>query len=799
MRVRLIAGLLVMAVALSTALQAPQPVRAAEEQAEDSSQHAAPVRKTPSPIRPVDIQRMIRDLSNLIYDSRTGVHWDETETDPTGADRVFGGNTALAVYALLAAGESPDNPKLKPAIDWLRKAKVHGTYVIGIRLNVYSYLPHNVVRAEAAQDQQFLFKAMIPAIDPEDKTPAEGHGLYDYLEKFTAYDHIDHSVSQYAVLGMWAAEQIGLTVPEAYWRSVEQAWLRHQNKDGGWDYSGSGNNEGSTGTMSAAGVSTLFITQDYLRRRAPVRGAPPDQATTEPIDRGIQFMAKRLETGMGDVTPYELFGIERVGIASGLKTIGKMDWYDAGLRAIVQKYFSGGRLGEKQVVADSLYDACFCLLFLARGQKPFLVNKLRYDGPWNAHPRDAANLTRWYGKRIESELLWQILNIDTDPLEMHDAPVMLLSGAGQITFTNQQKASLKQFMEDGGLLVASANGQDAEFTDSMKRMLAEFFPRHSLRPLPADHLAMSSVQKPAKPVQIMGLSNGIRELCLILHEGDSPRDWAMMRQKERPESFEVAANILAYATDKGRFRVRGDGHAVAIDPEIKAKRKATLARIQHGGNWNPEPGGWRRISALLHNQNSLSLAIEPMPLGQGKLVGHKFAHWTGAEPFVLSDKELADLRAFIARGGTLIVDAAGGNEDFARSVERDLPRLVTGAQWEQVPADDPIFADTKPKALPHTKIFETDEPPPKGDKVLPRSVNHQDGPLPVEYRRFARTGTVAPTDLDIRGLKVGRRWVVLFSPHDLSAGLVGQNIDGIKGYAPTTATEIVRRVLVNAK
>ena len=757
---------------------------------------SAPVRQTPPPVRPADVQRMIRDLIHVIYESRTrGVHWDDLEEDPQQQDHTFGGHTALAVYALLAAGESPDNPKLKPAIAWLRKAKIHGTYAAGVRLNAYYYLPHQIIRPEAMVDQQYLFKAQIPQKHPETKESARGFGLYDYTMKFEP-DRIDHSVSQYAVLGMWAAEQTGLPVPEAYWKTVEQAWLRDQNKDGGWNYSESAGDL-STGPMTAAGVATLFITQDYLRLRAPLRG-DPDSSTTVPIDRGIDFMAKRLDKNWADVEPYELYGIERVGIASGLKTFGKVDWYDAGVRAIVAKYFKSGALGESKVVGSALHDVCFSLLFLARGQNPFLVNKLRYDGPWNEHPREAANLSKWYSKRIESELLWQIVSIDSDPLEMHDAPVMIMSGSGELKLTDKQKAALRQFMEDGGLLIASANAQDDAFVHSMKLLLGELFPQFPARPLAADHLAMSSIQVPSRPVQIMGVSNGIRELCLLLHDGDTPRDWAMMRLKEKPESFEVAANILAYATDKGRFRVRGDGHAVSIDPEITPARTATLGRIQHGGNWNPEPGGWRRINALLHNQNSVSLKIEPIKLGDGALAGQKFAHWTGTEPFVLSETEIADLRGLIARGGTLIVDAAGGNEDFARSVEKELPKLIAGSQWEPIAADDPIFADTKPKPLPYTKVYQKEEAPPKGAKPLPISVNHADGPLSVEYRRFGRASGQA-TGLEIKGLRVGRRWAVVFSPHDLTAGLVGHNVDGIRGYAPATATEIVRRVIVNSK
>jgi len=49
-------------------------------------------------------------------------------------NHVYGGYTAIATYALLAAGESPQDQRLKPAIDWLLQAQMNGTYAVAQRL-----------------------------------------------------------------------------------------------------------------------------------------------------------------------------------------------------------------------------------------------------------------------------------------------------------------------------------------------------------------------------------------------------------------------------------------------------------------------------------------------------------------------------------------------------------------------------------------------------------------------------------------------------------------------------------------
>ena len=51
----------------------------------------------------------------------------------------------------------------------------------------------------------------------------------------------------------------------------------------------------------------------------------------------------------------------------------------------------------------------------------------------------------------------------------------------------------------------------------------------------------------------------------------------------------------------------------------------------------------------------------------------------------------------------------------------------------------------------------------------------------------------------VRGIKVGDRLAVFYSREDLSAGLVGEPVDGIIGYEPATATQIMRNILLYAQ
>ena len=67
----------------------------------------------------------------------------------------------------------------------------------------------------------------------------------------------------------------------------------------------------------------------------------------------------------------------------------------------------------------------------------------------------------------------------------------------------------------------------------------------------------------------------------------------------------------------------------------------------------------------------------------------------------------------------------------------------------------------------------------------------------VQYRRFAREriGTLKMPRLS--GIKIGGRLAVIFSREDLSAGLVGEPVDGITGYRPASATELMTDIILS--
>jgi hypothetical protein len=197
----------------------------------------------------------------------------------------------------------------------------------------------------------------------------------------------------------------------------------------------------------------------------------------------------------------------------------------------------------------------------------------------------------------------------------------------------------------------------------------------------------------------------------------------------------------------------------------------TLARIQYNGNWDPEPGGWRRLAALLHNQYRVSLDIKPVKLGAGQLQGMQIAHLTGTEGFKLNDAQRTELQRFIEGGGTLCIDAAGGSPAFASSAETELRALfgnsVTQALASPLPPSHPLYT------LSDARIDS------------------------FAYRSFARTNLTGSLRTPMLcAIEHDGRVAVLYSRQDLSTGLVGVPVDGVIGYDPETATDIMRNIIL---
>jgi len=423
----------------------------------------------------------VKKAVDLIYSLEKKGNW-ENAAGARVADRedLEGGLSALCTYALLAAEENPNDPRIQAAVKYLEGVEMTGVYAVGLRCQVWFLMgppwPQDVKDA-MDKDAAALMKAA-----HRDRKVAGQTAFYRYL--LTAQDW-DHSVSQYGVLGIWALAQTGLEIPTGYWQAVDYGWRAHQFADGGWSYIGEGGaipiavpgggmeERGPSASMTAAGVATLFITQDYLHGMDGIDC--PGNIVDPNIEAGLNWMATHFREVYRGQVFYTLYGVERIGVASGRKYFGPVDWYKEGSDFLVrsQNPQSGAWPG-------GLADTCFSLLFLVRGRAPLVMSKLQYQidtkgqkprvANWNQRPRDAANMTQWISRENEHFLRWQIINLDVPVEDLHDAPIIYIAGNQVIDLKDVEIDKLRTFVNEGGLIYANADCDNPAFSNGFKKL-----------------------------------------------------------------------------------------------------------------------------------------------------------------------------------------------------------------------------------------------------------------------------------------------------------------------------------------
>lgn len=744
---------------------------------------AADPSTTPVPphASPTQVEIAINKAKAWIYGELTARgNWEQVDApvgdsnSGTDSDQ-WGGRTSLAAYALLAAGDTRNDPRLAKAIDFLKAARIKGIYAIGMRCQVWLLLEDDKLKPLMQRDADILLKTI------GKKGPATGFFSYYYEAGRQPPDYYDHSVSQYGVLGLWALEQSGISIPQGVWKQMDEVWRRHQD-GGGWSYQYKADaveaeSAHLTPQMTAAGVATLFITQDYLQ---PDLGNCRANLTDPVIERGLNWIDQHIDQAINTSNLYCMYGIERIGVASGRKYFGKSNWYQRGADALIDAQAPNGSWG------GSLENTCFALLFLVRGRAPVAFNKLQYEnvgisgggveGPWNERPRDCANFARWMGHNLERDLNWQIVDMKIGADDLNDAPIVYISGSGALHFSQKQIDQLRTFVEQGGMILGNADCSKKMFADSFVQLGAQLFPNYKFRELEPSHPIYTAEQFPASRWKthpsVLGLSNGVRELMLLIPQADLARAWQMRNYKSNLEAYQVGADIFDYSIDKKALKFRGESTTVKLDPAITTDRKLKVARLMVGDNPNPEPGGWRRLAAILHNEHHLQLDVHPIKPGQDKLTGYKIADLTGTTKFTLSPAARAQLVEFVLHGGTLVIDAAGGSKAFAEAAQAELEEMF-GADAAKLAAPLPINSPVY--ALPEAPI---------------RQIN---------YRTFARKVVSGDAHSPrVRGIERGGRIAVFFSREDLCEGMVGEPVDGIVGYTPDVATQIMRNIVLYA-
>lgn len=323
------------------------------------------------------------------------------------ASTVSDGQKSLAAYALFKAGEPINSPFVAGAISEAAE-----------RARKTDYTSHYQVY-EAAIDMLLL-------------ADADGKNRRDEIEHLTAYllgqqgpsgdwDYPDRnvgdsSISQFAILGLWAAARNGVDIPRSAWDKAAQWHLKTQMSDGGFSYH-PGTSEGfekgaSSLSLTNGGAGSLLICRRFLfpnesdqswrqevrrqevqRRPEPVKeknkldgilikvdldkvesngkseGSGPIQTSLSSMNKGIRRAVAWADSHfmLETLHPYKMYyyySMERLGALSELAQLGGRDWFhDCADFLVARQQADGSWLGSR---SGPVVGTSFVLLFLTR-------------------------------------------------------------------------------------------------------------------------------------------------------------------------------------------------------------------------------------------------------------------------------------------------------------------------------------------------------------------------------------------------------------------------------------------------
>ena len=417
---------------------------------------------------------------------------------------------------------------------------------------------------------------------------------------------------------------------------------------------------------------------------------------------------------------------------------------------------------------------------------PLMMAKLEYGTTqdWNTDPGDVDNLMRhcryelglWYG--------WRHLSIK-EVVANHKAnkktkvPILYISGHEMFGFSPDERVALRQYILDGGTLLGDACCGREEFRRSFMGEVVRMFPNRSFDNLELDHPVFRAYHKYTNvhyrtfedgvqhdfqgPPQLLGMNMGCRT-AVILTPWDMSCGWDEHVHPHGSrllpgDAIRLGVNIISYVAG---LRQLGEVQAVTRQlqaPVARSRQRFQMAQLKHSGDWNPDPNSTQQWLRHLAVDSSLAVhfdlrGVEAKP---ERLVNYPFVYMTGHRNPRLNASEVVSLRAHLQAGGFLFVNNCCGRSAFDQHARSLAGTLFPQQKLELISADHPLL----------------------------RSF------YKVAGVRDRQTGGERP--LELWGVTLGKRLVMVYSPHDMITHLKQVSDPYGNGYD----AESCRRLAIN--
>ena len=741
-----------------------------------------------------------------------------------------GGTTCLATLAMLTCGVKPAEPVIQRTLPYIRKLMPDKNYVLALQAMV-------LAEVGEAKDKDIIQRNVNLLL--EGRVYVNGKFVGWSYTKSPQPDS-DNSNTQYALLGLLAGRQAGIKIPEKDWEEIRDFYMRTQivtekapEKVGGWGYKPELGAVASSPshTMTLAGLAGLYISglelnvgKQQLILDGPDIGVARQcgvYSESDAIAIGTRWLARHFsfssQREMHQATFYNVYGIERVGRLSGQRFIGEHDWYREGCewlcgvkRSPLNQHEDGSWGAElKDNLIDNLpvLSTSFSLLFLSKGRTPILISKMAYDivdkkpNEWNRKHNDARHMVEYASKALfkNQPLAWQVfdprfaeLTTETelkDELEsLLQAPILYMNGHYAPQLTPRQIELLRRYMDEGGFIFAEACCGSPEFADGFRILMDKVFKKESPlvemrddHPIWSAHMPLNPIDFKAnrkKQERIQCIERGCKTVVVFTPQplaGFWEESRFMPKNQLPPTTrgelaYRFAGNIIAYATglEMPKPRLSRVQLNDLNEEKVISRQMLRIGQIRHDGDWNPAPQAMRNLSTYLRDKYRLDIALSKDEVKPGDLniMQHKFLYMHGRREMTFDDDEIKNIRMNLRTGGTLLADACCGSHEFDKGFRTFMEKLYPKNKLEPIPQDDYLFSERLTGSAITT----------------------------VKCRRDLTDGKASSTyeemKPELEGIKIGNRWVVIYSKYDLGCALEKSKSSACRGYDHDSALKL---------
>lgn len=193
----------------------------------------------------------------------------------------------------------------------------------------------------------------------------------------------------------------------------------------------------------------------------------------------------------------------------------------------------------------------------------FRIARLKYSGggDWYNDPSAEVNMMEYLKKNTTIDVdVPKFYTVDIASDEIFDYPFILITGHGNIEFSQSEAARLKKYCESGGFLYADDDyGMDTAFRREIKKV----FPDKQMQELQFNHKIYNSHfsfpnglpkihEHDGKPPQGFGIFHNGRLCVYYTFETNISDGWADTKEHQDPpekreEAFRMGTNIIVYA------------------------------------------------------------------------------------------------------------------------------------------------------------------------------------------------------------------------------------------------------------